>query len=265
MICRRCCSRGLRAQTRCSSAYETLGVGRTASLAEVRARYLALARKHHPDMGGTEAGMKRVNDAYATVQRAKAHERPPRTTAAGSSSSGGGRRAAARRQRGDAFDDDFDDREMTEEEAERERRILSWLVEERRRYDAELRRRAREQELEDELEKRNAAAFRAAVADWLAKRQASDAAEARYAAGAAAQFFDEAHTAWLAAWTSFNAAAKAWAAWKADPHSRIGNWSKAELYSKGLWDSDARQWRGQAWAAYAVWKQRLKERGSSDP
>ncbi|KAJ9472422.1 hypothetical protein DIPPA_34970 [Diplonema papillatum] len=45
-------------------------------------------------MGGTEAGMKRVNDAYATVQRAKAHEPPPRTTTANSS------KAATRRQDG---------------------------------------------------------------------------------------------------------------------------------------------------------------------
>lgn len=51
------------------AALRTLGVARGASMDDVRTRYLALAKKHHPDLlGGDDSAMKVVNVAYETVQ-----------------------------------------------------------------------------------------------------------------------------------------------------------------------------------------------------
>jgi curved DNA-binding protein CbpA len=36
----------------------------------VRAAYRALAARHHPDVGGDESTMKRLNAAYAALQAA---------------------------------------------------------------------------------------------------------------------------------------------------------------------------------------------------
>ncbi len=58
--------------------YEVLGVGRTASAAEVRRAYVALARRHHPDApGGDERRMQEVTAAWAVLGDAR---RRPRTT-----------------------------------------------------------------------------------------------------------------------------------------------------------------------------------------
>ena len=46
------------------SWWEVLGVTASASTAEIRARYRELARQHHPDMGGAEEMMSRLNRAY---------------------------------------------------------------------------------------------------------------------------------------------------------------------------------------------------------
>lgn len=47
--------------------YSTLGVERTASLAEIRAAYLRLCKLHHPDKGGDPAMMQAVNEAYSIL------------------------------------------------------------------------------------------------------------------------------------------------------------------------------------------------------
>jgi len=48
--------------------YDVLGVDATASIGDVRRAYLALAREHHPDRVGGDAGtMRAVNAAWATL------------------------------------------------------------------------------------------------------------------------------------------------------------------------------------------------------
>ncbi len=47
--------------------YRELGASPGCSNAELRARYLALARVHHPDRGGRADDMRRINDAYEKV------------------------------------------------------------------------------------------------------------------------------------------------------------------------------------------------------
>jgi DnaJ domain len=49
--------------------YDTLGVARTASAAEIRDAYRRLARRHHPDQGGgrTATAMAEINEAYRVL------------------------------------------------------------------------------------------------------------------------------------------------------------------------------------------------------
>jgi len=47
--------------------YQLLGVLPTASLPEIRAAYVALARRHHPDRGGSADRMKEINDAWTVL------------------------------------------------------------------------------------------------------------------------------------------------------------------------------------------------------
>src|SRR3954447_1104018 len=47
--------------------YDVLGVAVGASRAEIHRAYLALARRHHPDAGGDEAAMRKVNEAWAVL------------------------------------------------------------------------------------------------------------------------------------------------------------------------------------------------------
>lgn len=47
--------------------YATLGVRPGVSDAELRDKYVALARAHHPDRGGDANEMRRINDAYERV------------------------------------------------------------------------------------------------------------------------------------------------------------------------------------------------------
>lgn len=49
--------------------FAALQLRRGASAAEVRAAYLALSRRHHPDRGGDAALFRRVNQAYAHLSR----------------------------------------------------------------------------------------------------------------------------------------------------------------------------------------------------
>jgi hypothetical protein len=55
--------------------YRTLGVVPEASDAVLRERYLALARTHHPDRGGSAEQMRRINDAYEKVLAHRAQRR----------------------------------------------------------------------------------------------------------------------------------------------------------------------------------------------
>lgn len=49
--------------------WETLGVTKTATKADIRNAYLALARIHHPDNGGDPQNFKRVRAAYDEARR----------------------------------------------------------------------------------------------------------------------------------------------------------------------------------------------------
>lgn len=51
--------------------YTILGLPNSASLEEVEARYRRLAKLFHPDVGGNEAAMKLVNNAYQQVIKGK--------------------------------------------------------------------------------------------------------------------------------------------------------------------------------------------------
>jgi hypothetical protein len=58
--------------------WRALGVSPDASDHLLRERYLALARRHHPDHGGTAEEMRRINEAYEKVLS----EREARSTVA---------------------------------------------------------------------------------------------------------------------------------------------------------------------------------------
>ena len=47
--------------------YDFLGVARSASAAEIKAQYRALSKTHHPDAGGSEARMAKLNEAYRVL------------------------------------------------------------------------------------------------------------------------------------------------------------------------------------------------------
>ncbi len=54
--------------------YQTLGVPRTASQAEIKKAFRKLARTHHPDAGGDEAKFKEINEAYEVLSDEKKRE-----------------------------------------------------------------------------------------------------------------------------------------------------------------------------------------------
>jgi len=47
--------------------YEVLGVAPTASVADIKRAYREMARRHHPDVGGGDDVMERLNRAWATL------------------------------------------------------------------------------------------------------------------------------------------------------------------------------------------------------
>jgi curved DNA-binding protein CbpA len=47
--------------------YHLLGLAPSATGAEIKVRYRALSKQHHPDVGGNQADMSRINHAYAVL------------------------------------------------------------------------------------------------------------------------------------------------------------------------------------------------------
>ena len=47
--------------------YNTLGISKSASEADIKAAYRKMAMKHHPDRGGDEKKFKEVTEAYETL------------------------------------------------------------------------------------------------------------------------------------------------------------------------------------------------------
>lgn len=54
---------------RLSNPYDILGIDSTASDADVKKAYRDLARKAHPDKGGTEEEFKQINEAYTQIMK----------------------------------------------------------------------------------------------------------------------------------------------------------------------------------------------------
>jgi DnaJ-class molecular chaperone len=50
-----------------SEYYEVLGISRTSSPAEIRKAYRNLAKKYHPDVGGSEEKFKQITEAYEVL------------------------------------------------------------------------------------------------------------------------------------------------------------------------------------------------------
>ncbi len=61
--------------------YQVLEVSRDADGAAVRRAYHRLARRRHPDVGGTTAAMRELNAAYASVTAARRRATDPRAPA----------------------------------------------------------------------------------------------------------------------------------------------------------------------------------------
>ena len=53
-----------------AAAYAALWLRPGAPLPVVKAAYRSLAARHHPDAGGDDRAMRRLNDAYDTISRA---------------------------------------------------------------------------------------------------------------------------------------------------------------------------------------------------
>ena len=51
--------------------YETLGVEKDASTADIKSAFKNLAKKHHPDVGGDETKFHQINEAYETLSNPK--------------------------------------------------------------------------------------------------------------------------------------------------------------------------------------------------
>jgi len=70
--------------------YETLGVAKTATSAEIKKAYRKLAVKYHPDKGGDEAKFKEVSAAYEILSDADKRERYDKYGLEGVADDGGG-------------------------------------------------------------------------------------------------------------------------------------------------------------------------------
>jgi hypothetical protein len=62
-------TRGPACRLLCSATnpYKVLGVSRTTSQSDIKARYLELAKKHHPDTGADESKFTQISVAYQTL------------------------------------------------------------------------------------------------------------------------------------------------------------------------------------------------------
>lgn len=70
--------------------YEVLGLGAACSAADIRAAYKALARRTHPDAGGTPALFRLINEAHEVLTDPKRREAYDRERASSDRSSMGG-------------------------------------------------------------------------------------------------------------------------------------------------------------------------------
>lgn len=67
-------------QTKTDRAYETLGLDpKTATPKEIRKAYLVLALKNHPDKGGSQEAMQRINNAYSLIKQYGANQQHEQT------------------------------------------------------------------------------------------------------------------------------------------------------------------------------------------
>eukprot|EP01063_Lacrimia_lanifica_P003471 TRINITY_DN11860_c0_g1_i1.p1 TRINITY_DN11860_c0_g1~~TRINITY_DN11860_c0_g1_i1.p1 ORF type:complete len:315 (+),score=70.61 TRINITY_DN11860_c0_g1_i1:84-1028(+) len=289
-------------------SYRVLGLLEGASLEEVKDRYVELAKRHHPDMGGSEAVMKRLNEAYAAIRKKirQKVQRKDRNAQHAAWEREHSRHGTCRGEDRDADVDDVNEDDMervrqwganwekmesvnswlaeerarqdrdadvddvNEDDMERVRQwganwekmesVNSWLAEERARQDAERMRQEREEHRADALDEEHRAAFVAALADWKAKAVAHSRAESALLSNPdttpSCASWMHAVSAWEASWAAFNVAQDAWGVWKAPEHLRVGDVLGAKDTKNGLWDSEARQWRGEAWATYMLWKRR---------
>jgi DnaJ-class molecular chaperone len=65
-----------------TNPYDVLGVPRTASQEEIKAKYRELAMRYHPDKGGNDEKMKEVNQAYDILSdenKRREYDNPPET------------------------------------------------------------------------------------------------------------------------------------------------------------------------------------------
>lgn len=65
-----------------ANPYDTLGVSKTATQEEIKAKYKELAMLHHPDKGGTDEKMKNINQAYdilSSPEKRLAYDSPQNT------------------------------------------------------------------------------------------------------------------------------------------------------------------------------------------
>ncbi|MCB9809799.1 DnaJ domain-containing protein [Candidatus Peribacteria bacterium] len=69
--------------------YKTLGVSKTATEAEIKKAYRALAKEHHPDKGGDETQFKAINEAYEVLSDSKKRQQYDQFGAAGGRAGGG--------------------------------------------------------------------------------------------------------------------------------------------------------------------------------
>jgi hypothetical protein len=89
--------------------YRVLGTPPTATDLEIKARYRALSKQHHPDMGGNQAEMAKINGAYRVLsdsfkraiydaERKRKLNVPPRTTPTTAQQAAAARRPVQRTQ-----------------------------------------------------------------------------------------------------------------------------------------------------------------------